>query len=515
MKSGLHILVCGLMLGWSAWTAAQEPAKEAPAAIELKDLKSADLTAPIAKYLATDGAKDAVATVQPFLAGPLEKAPIVLVLEDGIPRSVTWKCLKPGLNAADTKTAQGLLRSILTNALGQANLLQEVDAAKAIADKLIATPVEATGVVVEPKPVVPKPPVKGEAIPLSALTESTIRDRVRSYLLTKEGQSLAEPLADALPTLSPTTLFYEPAFGNSAPKSLVWRSLKVGAAPAVRTAVEAKLKAIVSNALVQHPEPAPSNLFIEVNGAAILGLVFSVQEIGSAPATTQPTLPTADSFRMPQEPLAIGISGWTYPPYYGFSSWYGAFYPSYSYYGYGGYYGYGYGYGVYPFGYYSAPGYFAPVYAPRWYGGYVFPPVAPYYSAVSGNANPADVVGDADTLYGRGRNRYFEGRYADAVTILKAAIRKDSDDSRMWYFLSLSQKSLGQNAEAVESARRGQAVELVNGRDDRLIDSLEKVQGQERVFLRTQRETRMTRDEARAIVSRPVDVPATRVADAK
>jgi len=238
-----------------------------------------------------------------------------------------------------------------------------------------------------------------------------------------------------------------------------------------------------------------------------------------APAAV--SLPLVESYRMPQEPTPIGISGWTYPPYYGFTPFYvGGFYPSYNYgfYGYPWWYsGYGfyssYGYGLYPF-YLSAPGYFAPVYAPRWYGGYVFPPVQPNY-VLSGTSESSGSTGDADTLYGRGRNRYLEGRPAEAVAILKAAIRKNADDARMWYFLALSEKSLGLTDDATESARRGQAVEVVNGRDDRVANSLEMVQGETRTFLRTQREARMTRDEAREIVSRPLDATSTRVVGAK
>ena len=52
MKSGPFILVCGLMLGWCGSSAAQDKPTILPT-IDLKNLKSAELLAPIRAYIAT------------------------------------------------------------------------------------------------------------------------------------------------------------------------------------------------------------------------------------------------------------------------------------------------------------------------------------------------------------------------------------------------------------------------------------------------------------------------------
>lgn len=357
-------------------------------------------------------------------------------------------------------------------------------------------------------------------IGLKNLKSADLLPPIRAFIATPEGKAAIEPIANLLAgplETKPIVLVIDDGIAAS----VIWKCLKPGLTPADIQKAQAVLRPFLSDALLRSGLLSLADDARSV-GSKVVPVSFDgppVELAPKPPTTDTPGLPVFESYRMPQEPTPIGISGWTYPPYYGFTPFYvGGFYPSYNYgfygypwwysaYGAYPYYGY-YGYGLYPF-YTAAPGYFAPVFAPRWYGGYVFPPV------VRAASESADLAGDADTLYGRGRRRYLDGRPTEAVAILKAAIRKNADDARMWYFLALSEKSLGLTDDATESARRGQAVEVVNGRDDRVVGSLEAIQGETRVFLRTQREARMTREEARAIVARPLDATAVRVVGAK
>jgi hypothetical protein len=114
---------------------------------------------------------------------------------------------------------------------------------------------------------------------------------------------------------------------------------------------------------------------------------------------------------------------------------------------------------------------------------------------------------DAPYLYLRGVQAYGHGEYQEAVDLLAVAIQLDSQDARYWYYLALGERALGDTAAARQSARRGAALELLGRADPRqTVTALERIQGEERQFLREARDVKLTRELARRLVAEPVPV---------
>lgn len=116
---------------------------------------------------------------------------------------------------------------------------------------------------------------------------------------------------------------------------------------------------------------------------------------------------------------------------------------------------------------------------------YYWPPANTYPVNLVAHAEP--VIGDrsADSLYLEGYDLYFKGDARGAQKLLSASAAREATDARVWYIKALAERQLGDVAAAQESARRGAALELLNGAKKPFIaQSLERVQGDTRRFLR-------------------------------
>jgi tetratricopeptide (TPR) repeat protein len=93
------------------------------------------------------------------------------------------------------------------------------------------------------------------------------------------------------------------------------------------------------------------------------------------------------------------------------------------------------------------------------------------------NANP-------DVLFWSGYERYWQGRYREALEFLDAAVAVHAQDARYWYFTALARRALGDDRQAVEAARQAAALRRQNlPGPDVVGTALERVQGPDRQFL--------------------------------
>jgi hypothetical protein len=204
-----------------------------------------------------------------------------------------------------------------------------------------------------------------------------------------------------------------------------------------------------------------------------------------------------------------------------------AYWPGYSYWGYpySGYWYYpywGYASAYWSYGwpsYYSWwPHYYAAYYPGSWYW-WQYPwwsyPASTYYwwQRTQIIAPPAralekvqiPVAGTPDSLFSEGLTAYWDGDAARASEILHAAVAANPNDARFWYFKALAERAAGNAEEALASARRGAALQVLHAPDaSQLAMALERVQGPDRQFLRSALTADLTRDKSLAIVAEPV-----------
>lgn len=91
---------------------------------------------------------------------------------------------------------------------------------------------------------------------------------------------------------------------------------------------------------------------------------------------------------------------------------------------------------------------------------------------------------DAERLFLRARQLYWEGEYAAALVNLRTAIGLRELDARSWSFKALAERALGEDVAADVSARRAAALRQLGLPDrDRFGRGLERIQGGERRFL--------------------------------
>jgi hypothetical protein len=91
---------------------------------------------------------------------------------------------------------------------------------------------------------------------------------------------------------------------------------------------------------------------------------------------------------------------------------------------------------------------------------------------------------DPSALYWRARSLYWQGDVEMALALLIRATELDAQDARYWYFRALAERALGLMRMAKDSARRAEALRILHRPDETEIGlALERVQGAERRFL--------------------------------
>jgi tetratricopeptide (TPR) repeat protein len=94
------------------------------------------------------------------------------------------------------------------------------------------------------------------------------------------------------------------------------------------------------------------------------------------------------------------------------------------------------------------------------------------------------VNADPDALFWRGYQRYWEGRYEEALDYLDTAVAVRAHDPRSWSYKALAERKLGNDREAAVAAQRAMALRKEHrpGTPD-IATVLERVQGPDRAFL--------------------------------
>lgn len=111
----------------------------------------------------------------------------------------------------------------------------------------------------------------------------------------------------------------------------------------------------------------------------------------------------------------------------------------------------------------------------------------------------------AESLVREGTRFYWHGNAATTLKLVSAAVERDPQDAAAWYFKALAERSLGKLSEAKESARRGAALETINRALSSQVGlALERVQGDERQFLRAAMTSDLTYEKAQQIAMTPV-----------
>jgi len=137
-----------------------------------------------------------------------------------------------------------------------------------------------------------------------------------------------------------------------------------------------------------------------------------------------------------------------------------------------------------------------PAVSPYW-----VPRVAPFWVVPSAAWAPVIVMEDgakkperayrpvpesatAEKLYADALWLFWENNFKSARDHLVAAIKQSPRDARLWYYMALSQKALGEEAAARQSAENGAALEIVGMTDKHsILAALERIQGKDRNFL--------------------------------
>ena len=91
---------------------------------------------------------------------------------------------------------------------------------------------------------------------------------------------------------------------------------------------------------------------------------------------------------------------------------------------------------------------------------------------------------DAERLFVRASQIYWEGEYAGALSLLRKAVALRELDARYWSFKALAERALGEDAAAVASARKAAGLRKLGLPDAGTFGLyMERVQGAERRFL--------------------------------
>jgi hypothetical protein len=112
---------------------------------------------------------------------------------------------------------------------------------------------------------------------------------------------------------------------------------------------------------------------------------------------------------------------------------------------------------------------------------------------------------DPSALYWRARSLYWQGDVEMALALLIRATELDAQDARYWYFRALAERALGQIRMAKYSALRAEALKILHRPDETEIGlALERVQGAERRFLNEAVGEPLTPESASQIARAPV-----------
>jgi hypothetical protein len=346
-------------------------------------------------------------------------------------------------------------------------------------------------------------PVPGQArpVPLADLTQDLIRTRVAGYLALDTTRKKLAPL-DPLVRLDPRQITYQAVGGQ--PRQLVWAYQPLAELNNVqRAVVDMNLEDVLVNVFGNYQ----GGLLTDQDAQAVLRATRLVPA-GMAPAGERPPRDRDQNLPGPWErggaresaPTTILVTQ-------AVVCWYAA----------PGYWGEACcGMGYYPVPvttYCQVPVQVAPSsgrtmpYSTRAPAGRDATAVA--FGAVRRklllkNRGPADAPG----LYLRAVQAYRRGDYEEALDLLSVVVRLDDQDARYWYYKALSERALGEAAAARESARRGAALELLGRADPtQTAEALERIQGDERQFLRAARGVWLTRERALRMASEPVPRP--------
>lgn len=91
---------------------------------------------------------------------------------------------------------------------------------------------------------------------------------------------------------------------------------------------------------------------------------------------------------------------------------------------------------------------------------------------------------NADALFWRGYQLYWQKSYDEALDYFDAAVESPAQDARYWSYKALTEKALGLDRQAAESVRQATALRRLNLPQGNLLPSaLERVQGPDRDFL--------------------------------
>ena len=132
-------------------------------------------------------------------------------------------------------------------------------------------------------------------------------------------------------------------------------------------------------------------------------------------------------------------------------------------------------------------------------------PLPPREDILRNEPRPITPERSAESLVQEGARFYWHGNAATALKLISAAIERDPQDAAAWYFKALAERSLGKLDQANESALRGAALETINrALSSQVGVALERVQGEERQFLRSAMTPDLTYDKARQIAMAPV-----------
>jgi hypothetical protein len=97
---------------------------------------------------------------------------------------------------------------------------------------------------------------------------------------------------------------------------------------------------------------------------------------------------------------------------------------------------------------------------------------------------PVPESATAEKLYADALWLFWENNFKSSRDHLAAAIKQSPRDARMWYYKALSDKALGDETAARQSAENGAALEILGMTDKHsILAALERVQGKDRRFL--------------------------------
>lgn len=93
------------------------------------------------------------------------------------------------------------------------------------------------------------------------------------------------------------------------------------------------------------------------------------------------------------------------------------------------------------------------------------------------------VTEESDIIYGKGVHAFFDRNYEEAITILSAAEKKESNDPRSYYFLGLAYLRQKKSEQADQYFEKAAQLEYSGRtlRDYEVSESLRRIQGNERM----------------------------------